>query len=82
MSADPSEQDLLQQASHGQSAAVAALFARHRERLRRAIELRLGRRVAARLDASDVLQETYLEVVRRLPEYLQQPDLPFALWLT
>ncbi len=35
----------------------------------------------ARLDASDVLQETYLELARRLPKYVQEPTIPFFIWL-
>jgi RNA polymerase sigma-70 factor (ECF subfamily) len=81
MNADPSEDDLLTRARGGDQSAAAALLDRHREPLRRAILLRLDRRVAGRVDADDVLQETYLEAVRRLPAYLEKPDMPFALWL-
>ena len=49
--------------------------------MRRAIALRMDRRVAARVDASDVVQETYLEAFKRLPKYLQQQRMPFYLWL-
>ena len=41
----------------------------------------MDRRVAARVDASDVLQETYLEAFRRLPRYLQEQPMPLYLWL-
>jgi RNA polymerase sigma-70 factor (ECF subfamily) len=34
-----------------------------------------------RLDPDDVLQEAYLDVVRRFPEYAADPSLPFFLWL-
>lgn len=82
VSTDPTEtQELLQQAAQGQPEAFKELFARHREPLRRGIALRLDRRIAARLDVSDLLQETYLEAVRRLPAYLDRPTLPFDLWL-
>ena len=40
-------------------------FARHRERLRRMVRLRLDRRLQGRIDSSDVLQEAHLEVARR-----------------
>jgi RNA polymerase sigma-70 factor (ECF subfamily) len=43
--------------------------------------MRMDRRVAARVDASDILQETYLEAFTRLPKYLQQEGMPFYLWL-
>lgn len=57
------------------------LFARHRERLRRMIDLRLDRRLRGRLDPSDVLQEAYVEVVSRMDDYLRDPKLPPFLWL-
>jgi RNA polymerase sigma-70 factor (ECF subfamily) len=57
------------------------LFDQQRGALRRAIALRLDRRVSARIDASDLLQETYLEALRRLPEFTQRSDLPVSVWL-
>jgi RNA polymerase sigma-70 factor (ECF subfamily) len=78
--ARPTE-ELLDLARQGQAQAFEELFARHRERLRQGIALRLDRRVAARVDVSDLLQETYLEAARRLPDYLQRSDMPFYLWL-
>jgi RNA polymerase sigma-70 factor (ECF subfamily) len=81
MNPEDATNELLARAAAGEPAAAAALWQRHRAALHRAITLRLDRRVAARLDASDVLQETYLEAARRLPEYLQRRDMPFELWL-
>jgi len=82
MSDDPSDpRDLLERARHGEPAAFAELFARHREQVRQAVALRLDRRLAARVGVSDVLQETYLEASRRLADYLARPALPFDLWL-
>ncbi|MFO0891248.1 MAG: sigma-70 family RNA polymerase sigma factor [Isosphaeraceae bacterium] len=72
---------LLEQARAGDRAALNALFDRHRSRLRRMVELRLDRRVQARIDASDVIQEAYVEVVGRLKEYLGSPTYPLFLWL-
>ena len=60
---------------------MGALLARHRERLRRMVALRLDQRLHGRIDASDVIQEAYLEAWHRLPEYLRQPTMPFFLWL-
>src|SRR5947209_11642379 len=73
--------DLLRRASAGDETALAALFAHYRDRLRTMIRLRLDRRVYGRLDASDVLQEAYLDVARRFPEYVAAPAVPFYLWL-
>jgi len=74
-------QSLLERANKGEEAAFEALFRRNQARLLQAIALRMDRRVAARVDASDVLQETYLEAFKRLPRYLQQKPMPFYLWL-
>jgi RNA polymerase sigma-70 factor (ECF subfamily) len=72
---------LLELARAGDRAALDVLFARHRTRLRRMVELRLDRRLQARIDASDVIQEAYVEAVSRLGEYLSEPSYPFFLWL-
>jgi RNA polymerase sigma-70 factor, ECF subfamily len=72
---------LLEQARAGDKEALDALFARHRSRLRRMVDMRLDRRLQARIDASDVIQEAYVEVVTRLNEYLNQPSYPLLLWL-
>ena len=61
--------------------AKAELFARHRARLRVMVRLRMDRRLAGRIDPSDVLQEAYLDFARRLPEYLADRQAPFFLWL-
>ena len=73
--------DLIERARAGDQEALNALFARHRDRLRRMVEMRLDTRLQARLDASDVVQEAFLEVVERLEEYLRDPKLPLFLWL-
>jgi RNA polymerase sigma-70 factor, ECF subfamily len=72
---------LLERAKAGDAAAVNELFTRHRERLHRMVEMRLDRRLQARVDASDVIQDAYLDVARRLEEYLREPRLPLFLWL-
>jgi RNA polymerase sigma-70 factor (ECF subfamily) len=45
------------------------------------IRLRLDGRLRGRIDVSDVLQDTYLEVARRAREYVDQATLPPFLWL-
>ena len=72
--------DLLGQAKAGDEQARAALFNRYREQLRRMVHLRLDRRLQGRLDASDVLQEAYLDFARRFPQY-DEGRIPFYLWL-
>jgi RNA polymerase sigma-70 factor (ECF subfamily) len=65
----------------GDAAALSGLFARHRARLRRMVEMRLDRRLAGRVDASDVIQEACVDAARKLDEYLRDPKLPLFLWL-
>ena len=72
---------LIELTRKGDESAFEELFKRHRPRLQNAIAMRMDRRVAARVDASDILQETYMEAFRRLPKYLKQEGMPFYLWL-
>jgi RNA polymerase sigma-70 factor (ECF subfamily) len=82
MASDSSEIDeLLRRAGEGDAKALAELFDRYRERLRQMVRLRLDRRLYGRLDPSDVLQEAYLDLAKRFPEYTAKPALPFFLWL-
>jgi RNA polymerase sigma-70 factor, ECF subfamily len=74
-------QGLIERAQGGDRSAFEELFKRHRNRLQKAVAMRIDRRLAARVDASDVLQETYLEAFRRLPQYLEKQEMPFYLWL-
>jgi RNA polymerase sigma-70 factor (ECF subfamily) len=72
---------LLRRAADGDRDAVAALFARHRDRLAQMVRLRLDRRLQGRIDPSDVLQETYLEAARRAAEFASQPTTSAYVWL-
>jgi RNA polymerase sigma-70 factor (ECF subfamily) len=72
---------LLRHALAGDSDAASALFAPFRDRMRRMVELRLDRRLRGRVDADDIVQETFLEAVRRLPDYVAKPSMSFPVWL-
>ena len=74
----PTDDDLLRRAEEGDAGARAALFERHRDRLRAMIRLRLDRRLGGRVDPSDVLQEAFLDYARRFDEYAAAP---FFVWL-
>lgn len=62
-------------------AALADVFDRYRSRLRHMVDLRLDAPMDRRIDASDVVQETYLDAIDRLPEYLREPRVPIYVWL-
>jgi RNA polymerase sigma-70 factor (ECF subfamily) len=74
-------QSLLDQARQGDPAAVERLLTEQRAPLRRLIALRLDPALAARVDASDIVQDVLLEVSHRLADYLRDPSMPFHLWL-
>ncbi len=73
--------DTLRRAATGDAEAWRRLLNRHHDRLRRMIALRLDVRLQGRVDPSDVLQEAYLDASLHLNEYLQDPKIPFFLWL-
>lgn len=73
--------EMLKRAADPESAAVGELFDHHRDKLKRMIHLRMDHRLAGRLDASDVLQEAFIEYARSLPGYVMKPDVPFYVWL-
>jgi RNA polymerase sigma-70 factor (ECF subfamily) len=77
----PDTEQLLRQAGNGDPDARDGLLTRHRDRLRTMIACRLDRRLAARVDPSDVAQEVLLEASVKLDRYLRERPLPFFAWL-
>ena len=73
--------NLIAQARAGNQHALAQLFEQHQGRLARMVDLRMDRRVQARVAVSDVLQEAYVDLAQQLPNYAKDPKLPFFLWL-
>src|SRR3954470_19331701 len=78
---NPDTDHLLDRAASGDGRARQELLARHRKRLRRMVALRLDRRLAARVDPSDVVQEALADAARKLDGYLRDRPLPFYPWL-
>ncbi|HVS39372.1 MAG TPA: sigma-70 family RNA polymerase sigma factor [Gemmataceae bacterium] len=72
---------LLRQVREGEPGGFDRLFARYEAQLRRFAELRLDPKLRPRLDPADVVQEAYLEAMRRLDTYLDDRPMPFKLWL-
>ena len=60
---------------------LTELFETFRSRLRMLVELRMDRRVRARVDASDVIQEAFAEAARRFPEYELDRKMSPYVWL-
>src|SRR5262245_37224840 len=78
---DADTEVLLDQVKGGDAAARGQLLQRYRSRLTRMVAVRADPRLAARMDPSDVVQETLAEAARRLDGYLRDRPLPFYPWL-
>jgi RNA polymerase sigma-70 factor (ECF subfamily) len=79
--ANPDTEELLERAASGDPQARQLLLARHRQRLQRMVAVHLDRRLAARLDPSDVVQEALAAAAHQLDNYLRDRPLPFYPWL-
>ena len=82
MNADTrTNEELLDAALSGDEGALAVLVDRHRDRLERMVRLRMDRRLQGRVDPADIVQDAYLAVRGKFPQYSADPRLPFFLWL-
>jgi RNA polymerase sigma-70 factor (ECF subfamily) len=79
--AHPDTDQLLERTAAGDESAAQELLARCRPRLRRMVAVHLDRRIAGRVDPSDVVQEALAEAHQRLPEYVQERTMSFYPWL-
>jgi RNA polymerase sigma-70 factor (ECF subfamily) len=74
-------EELTRRLREGDTDAAGKLFVLCRDRLRRMVKLRLDQRLQGRLDPSDVLQEAFLDVQKKAPDFADRGDLPGYLWL-
>ena len=72
---------LLEQIGCGDRRALEPLLARHRDELYAFVEFHFDQRLRARIDPSDVVQETQLEAIRRMDDFLSRRPMPFHLWI-
>ncbi len=73
--------ELLDLARGGDESAVNQLIERHRNALRHLVRMRLDKKIQRRVDVSDVVQDVLIEANRRLQSYLENPAMPFHLWI-
>jgi RNA polymerase sigma-70 factor (ECF subfamily) len=78
---EPDTEELVRRAGQGEEPAMRALLERHRARLARMVQVRMDPRVRARLDPSDVVQETLVAASKKMENYLARRPLPFYPWL-
>jgi RNA polymerase sigma-70 factor (ECF subfamily) len=79
--ATPDTEELIARARQGDDMARQRLLARHRDRLRRMFAVRMDPRLAARIDPSDLVQETLADAAAKLDAYLHERSLPFYAWV-
>ena len=72
---------LLGEIAAGRPEAFDRLFDRHRRYLLGVAKQRIGPSLQARVDPSDVVQETYIEAASQLQGYLARRPMPFRFWL-
>jgi RNA polymerase sigma-70 factor (ECF subfamily) len=72
---------LLERAAGGDERARHELLSLHRDRLKRMIAVHLDRRLAARVDPSDIVQEALVDALGELSDYLRRRPLPVYPWL-
>lgn len=81
MNTEDSDAELRRLIQAGDHTALDLMANQHRPYLRKVIEARLDDRLASRVDASDLIQETLLEVYRRVQNENADPPMPLRLWL-
>jgi RNA polymerase sigma-70 factor, ECF subfamily len=74
-------EELLGRLAQGDQSALAGLFTRYGEPLRRMVAFRLDQRLHGRVSSSDVLQEAYIDALKRIPHFLSKPEMPIGAWL-
>jgi RNA polymerase sigma-70 factor, ECF subfamily len=73
--------ELLDQARHGDQEALGRLLEAQRAALHRLAERQLDVRVAVRVDASDVIQQTFLEAHRSFQQFAGRGARELVAWL-
>jgi RNA polymerase sigma-70 factor (ECF subfamily) len=73
--------ELVEQAGLSDMVARQQLLESQRARLRRMVAVRIDRRLAARVDPSDIVQEALTDASRHFHDYLRDRPLPFYPWL-
>ncbi len=77
--ADPEQ--LLQEARGGDAATLGRLLETYRRYLALLARMQIGQRLQGKVDASDVVQETFLEAHRNFPRFRGASEAEFVGWL-
>jgi RNA polymerase sigma-70 factor (ECF subfamily) len=72
---------LIERIRLGDDQALGALFERYRPRLNRMVEARLDPRARTRVSAADVVQDIYIDAVKRIEHFRAKPTMSFFAWI-
>jgi RNA polymerase sigma-70 factor, ECF subfamily len=72
---------LLDLAASGDHVAISRLLTEQEGSLAQFVSGRLDKRLAARLDVGDIVQDILIDAARKLPLYLKDRPVPFPVWL-
>jgi RNA polymerase sigma-70 factor (ECF subfamily) len=75
------EESLIGRLRHGDQQALGELFSIYRERLQRLVSFRMSPLLGHRMDAEDILQESYLAAAARLEHFRANKTGSFYIWL-
>lgn len=77
---NPSDEIEIELLRNGGPQAIADLYSKYRTQLERMVDFRMDRRLYGRVDAADILQDSYMEIARRVDSYLENPAVSFFVW--
>ncbi|MDB5339694.1 MAG: polymerase subunit sigma-24 [Planctomycetaceae bacterium] len=72
---------LLAQARTGDNAVLGQLLESYHNYLRLLARIEIGRRLQGKIDASDIVQETFLDAHRHFPNFRGEVEAQFVQWL-
>lgn len=75
------ESRAIDRATQGDERALAELFSHYHSRLQRIAAFRLHPKLRSRVDADDILQESYLNAAQRLGRIMHDSPRSFFIWL-
>jgi RNA polymerase sigma-70 factor (ECF subfamily) len=78
---DNNSQALLLRAKGGDESALGRLLESYSNYLTLLARVQIGRRIQGKVDAGDVVQETFLEIHRQFPRFRGTTEAEFTAWL-
>lgn len=81
MSDSTSAESLLKRIESGHADALVELFSLYRSRLKAMVRFRMDARLVSRVDASDVIQDVYIDAHNRIRHFFRKEGMSFYIWL-